>query len=237
MENVLEAVSQLFIFIASLVIFVAVIKSLIPALSLKVHYSVDRWLGRGVKKYKYPSGRAVVYEPHPRVRKYINKYALLVNDGYKYLKCRLDRYVKTLKFEVIMFSNKNKVIDVLSVYARMNDEPETKELLLHPETSYVAINIVEVNEQALEKTIRGYYTVPQLLLYFVLVAVSVFSELRVAAETVGEFLSFVLDARVLLSSSDSFYFVCSIFTAAAAAFLVVCFGMRKGIEVNIFGKR
>ena len=78
MENVLEAVSQLFIFIASLVVFAAVIKSLIPAVSLKVHYSVDRWLGRGIKRYKYPSGRAVVYEPHPQVRKYINKYAIVL---------------------------------------------------------------------------------------------------------------------------------------------------------------
>lgn len=236
MENVLEAVSQLFIFIASLVVFAAVIKSLIPAVSLKVHYSVDRWLGRGIKRYKYPSGRAVVYEPHPQVRKYINKYAIFVNDGYKYLKCRLDRYVKTLKFEVIMLNNQNKVIDVLSVYARMNDEPETKELLLHPDTSYVAINIEAINEEAFRRTIRGYYTVPQLLLYFALIAISVFIELLVAAETVGEFLSFVLDSRVLLSSS-SFYFVCALFTAAAASFLVVCLGMRKGIGVNIVGKR
>ena len=53
MENVLEPISQLFVFIASLVCFVAIVKRLIPAVSLKVHYSVDRWLGRGCKKYKY----------------------------------------------------------------------------------------------------------------------------------------------------------------------------------------
>ncbi len=236
MENAFEAISQLFIFIASLVVFVAVIKSIFPAVLLRVHYSAGSWLGRGIKKYKYSSGRAVVYEPHPSVRKYINKYVLFVNDGYKYLKCRLDGYVKSMNFDVIMFNGKGKVIDTLSVFAKINGEPETRELLLHPDTSYVALNIEKANEITVKKTIRGYYTPAQLLVYFAAVTLLMLIEFVVAAETLGEFFSFALDVRVNLSYS-SFYFICSLFTAAAALFSVVFFGMKKGIEVNIFGKR
>ena len=237
MENAFDAISQLVLCITSLVYFVIVIKMLIPRVSLKINYSLDKLLGRGYKKYRYPSGRAVVYEPHPSVRKYINKYALFVNDGYKYLKCCLDAGVKTLKFEIIMLNNRDEVIDVLSVNTTVANTSETKEILLHPDTSYVALNLDSVNGFELKKENYSYYTLRQLIVYFGLVLFTVFIEMLIAAKTLGVFLSFVLRRTVVLTSASALYFLLSIAVAVIAVILVAIFSAAKGIGVGVNGKK
>lgn len=235
MENVLSAILQLFIFLISAVCVFFILKLLIPAVSLRINYSFDSALGRGIKKYKYPTGRAVVYEPHPSVRKYINRYVLFVNDGYKYLKCRLDKGVKNLKFEVIMFNNKNNAIDVLSVYASASDNSETREILLNSDTSYVILNVESANDLAVKRVKIGYYTLKQLGLYFGLVAFTVFIEMLIAAKTLGKFFDFIIDGKVSLSATG-LYFMFSILFAVLAVVLVICLGSNKGIEVILNGK-
>ena len=237
MQNAFDAISQLVLFIVSLVYFVIVIKTLIPKIFLRPGYSLDKLLGRGYKKYKYPTGRAVVYEPHPSVRKYINKYALFVNDGYKYLKFSLDKGVKSLICEVVMVNNKDKIIDVLSIDTTVGGDTESKEILLHPDTSYVAVSLRSVNGFEIKKSTYCYYSAAQLFGYFALVAIALFIEMLIAAETLGAFLSFVLNRTILLTSAVALYFLLSIVGGMLAAALVAVFGAAKGIGVTGNGKK
>lgn len=237
MENAFDAVSQLVIFIASAVCFFILIKTLIPAFSLKPKYSFDGKLGRGYKKYKYPSGRAVAYEPHPSIRKFINKYLLFVNDGYKYFKCRVDSGVKNLKFEVVMLNNRDKVIDVLSVKAAVGASSEIKEILLHQDTSYVALNLTSVNGEKVKKSEYCCYTVRRLLLYFLLVFAATFLQSIVFAKTLGAFLSFVTERNISLMTGPVTYLFFSIVAATLAVLLTAFFGVRKGIGVSFNGKK
>jgi len=236
MENVLDAVAWGMLTLVSLVLFVIVIKTLIPTFLLKVKYSLDKGLGRGLKKFSYPTGRAVLYEPHPSLRKYINRYLLFVNDGYKYLKCSVDAGVKNLKFDVIMLNNKNKVVDVASVDARIGISSQTRDILLHPDTSYVAINLESANGYDVKRIVSGNYTLLQIGLYFAAMFLVAFLELLFVSSALESLFTIALSRKILLGAS-SFYFICSLFIAAAAVCIVLASGRKKGIGVVINGKK
>lgn len=237
MEKIFDAIAQVPILVASLVCFVIIIKTLIPSLTLNAHYSIDRLLGRGLKKYKYPTGRAVVYEPHPSVRKYLNKYILFVNDGYKYLRCRFDAGVKSVRFEVMMFSSTDKHIDTLRINAKIGADLESKNILLHHRTSYVALKIETINDHEIPVSSCGYYTAGQLSAYFFLVALSIFVESLVVANTAGSFLTAVLNRSIVLTTSTALYFIVSLFVAFVAVLFVVFSGFGRGIEVSRHEKK
>ena len=137
-------------FIVSLTLYIALMKYVFPRCIMRVRYSLSDKLGRGIKKCVYPSGRGVVYEPHPSVRKYVPRYALLTNDGYKCIKCQLDRNVKSLKYSVVMFNRKNRVIDVINVSETVGRAGESQFVMLHQQTSYVAFSLNEVNDSRVE---------------------------------------------------------------------------------------
>ena len=237
MENVMSAIAYGMTVIVSLVLFVIVIKTLIPAFLLKVKYSLDAALGRGCKKFTYPTGRAVLYEPHPSVRKYINKYLLLVNDGYKYLKCYVDLGVKNLKFNVIMFNNKDKVIDVVSVTAQNGASSQLREVLLHPDTSYVALDLETANGYDVKRLVSGYYTLLQLACYFAAVLFATFFELLYVSGAIENVLFYAISRNVSLGFAVRLYFVFSMFVAAVALGLVIIYSSKKRIGVVIHGKK
>ena len=237
MEKIVDAIADGMVWIAALVLFAIAVKTILPRLFLKVRYDLDAGLGRGLNRYAYPTGRAVVYEPHPSVRKYVNKYALFVNDGYKYLKLSVDGCVKVLKFNVIMLNNKNKVIDVISVNAHIGASSETKEILLHPDTSYVAIDLEAANGLGVKRLVRSYYTVLQLVLYFVFMAVISYAVISLTSDTVESIVGLIIKRSFSLAAYSSFYFLVAALISGIALFVVAVSSTRKGIEVVFRGKK
>lgn len=236
MENVLDTVALAMLLIMSLVLFVILMVTLIPRFFLRVRYDLERGLGRGIKKYKYPSGRAVVYEPHPVIRKYINRYILFTNDGYKYLRCLVDAGVRSLDFELIMLNNKNKVIDSVKVLADIGGSSQSGDILLHPDTSYVAINLIRANGIDVKKLVKGYFTAAQLGIYFGVMALISFVELLFASEALGRLLALILEKKVFLGASG-FYFIASVMISVIAVALVLINFGRKGIGVVLHDKK
>lgn len=135
-------------------IYVILISSVFPKFILKVRCTEKESRDRGLKKYLFPSGRGVLYAPHPSNRGYVESYALFTHEGYKYVKCRLNENVKRLGYSVIMFNNRDKVIDVIDVDEIISDGLETDSLLIHQDTSYISLRInsvngIEINKEAL----------------------------------------------------------------------------------------
>ena len=237
MEQILDAVAYGLLIIVSLVAFAALLRFVVPTFVLKVRHSVDKSLGRGLKTYKYPTGRAVLYEPHPSLRKYLNEYLLFVNDGYKYFKCTVDNAVKRLDLEIIMLNNKNEVVDVLRASSVIDASSTSPDILLHPDTSYVALNVEMVNGAEVKRLTRSYYTLLQIGIYFSIVFTLALLELNaVSALTVGIF-KIILGIKSVSVSTALAYFTSSFMIAALATLIVVSRGYKKGIEVVLNGKK
>lgn len=237
MEQILDAVAYGLLIIVSLVAFAALLRFVVPTFVLKVRHSVDKSLGRGLKTYKYPTGRAVLYEPHPSLRKYVNEYLLFVNDGYKYFKCTVDNAVKRLDLEIIMLNNKNEVVDVLRASSVIDASSTSPDILLHPDTSYVALNVEMVNGAEVKRLTRSYYTLLQIGIYFSIVFTLALLELNaVSALTVGIF-KIILGIKSVSVSTALAYFTSSFMIAALATLIVVSRGYKKGIEVVLNGKK
>ena len=149
MEQIIKLIILSVLFIVSIIVYFILMGTVLPKI-LRVRCSFKESLDRGLKKYTYPSGRGIVYEPHPSIRKYVHHYALFTNDGYKYIKCNLDESVRQLKYTVVMFDHRKKVIDVLDVEEKNISSGETAEVLIHQDTSYVAFVLDSVNGERLK---------------------------------------------------------------------------------------
>lgn len=236
-EQIMDVASYAMLIIVSLVAFSMLLKYVVPTLTLRVNHFVDKSLGRGIKTYKYPDGRAVLYEPHPSIRKYINKYLLFVNEGYKYFKCTTDEAVRGFKLEILMLNNRHKVIDVISVECGIDSTHTSADVLLHPETSYVAINLIDVNGSEVKRLTRSYYTVWQLAAYFLSVGALTFLEVNTVSNLAVKIFKIALGVKRITLSTFSLYLVSSLAIAAAALFIVTVSSRKKGIEVVLNGKK
>ena len=218
--------------IASFTVFFAMLKVVLPKLFLKIKYSVNDLLGRGIKKLTYKDGRAVLYEPHPKFRKFINKYLLFTNEGYKYLICKVDQKVRYIRFNVVMFDNKHNAIDSISVSAYVNGSFETEPVLLHHNTSYVSISVDCVNNNEIYNENLQSIKLFNIALYSISVMILFFIELMFLSNNVLSqiFLYFKIeniDVSMSLLSGISWSVLIGIFT-----FIIALIKVRnKGIKV------
>ena len=190
MDKYIETILEILILIASFILFFSIVSNILPKLFLKITYSLDDCLGRGIKKFTFPEGRAVLYEPHPRYRKFINKYSLFTNEGYKYLKCLVDKKVKHVKLNVVMFDNRGNVLDFIKISDYPNGNSETESILLHHNTSYVSLQVDQVNDTNVYNTSFQKCSLKNIITYSVLVATAFFIELLVIIDLLTSIFAF-----------------------------------------------
>jgi hypothetical protein len=109
---------------------------------------------RGLKKYTYEDGRGVLYEPEIAARKYIKQYLLFTKDGAKYIKCYVGEHVRHVKYDVLVFDNKNKLIDVIAVNEVVRGSSMTKSLALPASTSYVSLILRSADDMYIGSAIK-----------------------------------------------------------------------------------
>ena len=237
MQVVIDSISIALLFVAGLTLFGILMKMVFPTFILKVRVDLGGGLGRGYKRFVYPTGRAALYEPHPSVRKYVNKYLLFVNDGYKYLKLRVDKGVDSLKYTVIMFNNKDKVLDTVVASETIGDSSEGAALLLHPDTSYVALNIDEVGGLVLKPQSHSSFSLVRLGVYFAAVLLSSFLTLLLSAFCIERFSDLAIKASVPVSNMSGTYFLWALLIAALSLAFLLLYCRKKGIRVVLHGKK
>ena len=114
--------------VAAVLYFAAMIW-LLPKAFLKSKYSFKSSADRGIKKYRLDSGGyAIVYEPQPKTRKYVKQYVVVEQDGNKQLKCKINKEIFYLDFEVFLFDSLHRVFDVLHVCDMIETQGYTKEI-------------------------------------------------------------------------------------------------------------
>lgn len=136
--------------------YIFLVGTLFPEMFLKLQYGDGAPTDRGLKKYKYPDGRAVLYEPHPIVRAYISRYILYVKDGAKYLRCSVRDGVGRIVYEAAVFNNRHKLIDVITVRESAPERGYTHSVMLPADASYVSLRVKEVNAEEVDGYAASY---------------------------------------------------------------------------------
>lgn len=231
MDIIIQIFAGAILFIMSIVMYLFLVGSVFPRFLLKTRYCNSETSDRGLNKFRYPQGRAVVYEPHPSVRKYINKYLLFTNNGYKYIKCKTDEYVTRLKYNVVLFNNKNRIIDVVCVDESISKIGETAPVMLHHNTSYVRLDLLSVNNDVFEQGPLVYYKGTDAILYTLSGVLASFLEMTFFMSTLSSLLEIlsVKNATNTVSSLTVFLLASAIGVFFCAIVLLI--QHSKGIKV------
>lgn len=228
-EIILKVAIHVLLCLASFSLYAFLLASLIPKWALRITYDSREHLGRGLEKFVYPDGRAVTYEPHPSIRKYVKKYALFTLDGYKYIQLCIQDTVKSYSARIIVFDNRSRIIDIVDVFENLNSASSSRPLRLHGRTSYVAFILTEVNG-------RKQYVAPymkndlrSIFCYFAALFVATFLEVL--------HIMLAIDSILILKGGSSIdvklpFLLVTAFLVGVACLAVTLMGrIKKGIRV------
>lgn len=155
--------------IAGIYLYMLLISRILPLVLLKPIVG-GTLAERGVKKSVFPGGRSIAYEPKLSTRKYINQYVLFSENGFKYIKCRVNEKVTSLKYELVIYDRKNKAIDRLEITQGARDGC-TDAVMLPPETSFVHLNLCEFNGTPIKEKDPELYSGAGVFWFFAIVLV------------------------------------------------------------------
>ncbi len=145
-DTIFKIVLEIILCLISIGIYTFLVGSALPSLLLRFDCPVT---DRGLKKYTYPNGRGILYEPHPALRQYVSSYILFVDDGVKYIRCKVTDSVECIGYSAVVFDRRNRIIDVVRVTDAIGPAGCTKRVALPMETSYVTLLLDSVNEESI----------------------------------------------------------------------------------------
>ena len=106
----------------------------------------DPLLGeRGLRRVTFPGGRAVVYAPTPRIRRYISSYVLTKEAEGVFIRCRIHESIAYLRYDVATFDAKGRLLDVLRVSERITACGCTHGVRLPRDTAYATLVLRRVD--------------------------------------------------------------------------------------------
>jgi hypothetical protein len=194
-------VTELFIILAILfalvltVIYVYLIASVYPWLTLHPAWRKRKpFTDRGLLRVKFPGGRGVVYEPDPRVRRYVPKYALFTSEGKKYIRLRVDQRVNYIRYDVVTFDRRGRLLDVLEVSERLTSAGSPRAVRLPTATAYASV---------IPRKIDGEYTGKDMAVGYSPIGIAVYTALTVLTTV---FIAFLIRNEIpnLLFYGDNF---------------------------------
>ena len=136
MTLVISYIAKAIVLFTSMALYVYLFSAIIPKFIMKLGCKKENTCDRGIKKFIYPNGRCILYEPELKIRDYISSYVLYTENGYKYLKCRTAQKINHMRYDVYAFDNKNRLIDIVAVNEVVGYNEYSNDVYLPPETSY-----------------------------------------------------------------------------------------------------
>ena len=136
--------------VCSLILYVFFASRILPELLLKPRYNRAADGDRGVRRFVFEEGRAVLYEPCGRYRPYLKQYILSVQGEKKYVRCQFGGHVHAAVYDIIVFAGDGSVIDTVTVRERIffARKQISRAVLLPEETAYVKLVLRAVNGSA-----------------------------------------------------------------------------------------
>lgn len=150
-DSIVVYISWIIIAITSLILYILAVSQWLPSLLMAKRRVSGKISDRGIKKYVFPEGRGVVYEPGRTSRGYMKKYMLLCYNGKKYLRCSFDEAVRSAYFELLIYDNQDRLIKTSDIYLHIGDTHYSEAILLPDDASYVTLTLFKINGVALPK--------------------------------------------------------------------------------------
>ena len=229
MEQIIRSLLLFVLIILEFILFFILIGTAAPKI-LGSYCSVKKTSDRGLKKFVYPDGRAIAYEPHPSVRKYVPRYLLFTEDGYKYISCKLDESVNKIKYSVVMFNNRNRVVDVIDAFETKMTSSVTTPVMLHQDTSYVSLIPDTVNKTRLKHPAVLCCHFWQLAIYAAVVGAISFLHMFYLKKMVSIYDAMWVGSGIADGVSDVSFIFPAFAIAAIAAFIAFRHNRKKGIR-------
>ena len=177
--TIMNYIAQGLLYILGFIIYLFVVGKLLPAIFLRPRYKGLKSEDRGLKRYTYEDGRAIVYRPAGSCSKYIEQYILSANGDEKFVKCKVHDKIYSIEYDVIAFNARDKVLDVIAVKDPIRHAGMTSAVPLPLETSYVSIIARRVNRVRVEKKPTVTYSYLGVLAYSVIFAICTAVQLMV----------------------------------------------------------
>ena len=151
LDSIVVYTSWIIIAITSLILYILAVSQWLPSLLIAKRRVSGKITDRGIKKYVFPEGRGVVYEPGRTSRGYMKKYMLFCHNGKKYLRCSFDDEVRSAYFEVLIYDNQNRIIKTADIYETIGETHYSEAILLPDDASHVNLTLFKINGVALPK--------------------------------------------------------------------------------------
>ena len=231
-EIVISYTAEILTIISSLILFVFLTATLLPTLLMTPKFSDISVRDRGIKKYRFPNGRAVSYQPDCNIEKYIPKYTLLCIDGKKYLKCKLDTRVCSFAIKVIVFDSKKAPIKLIDVVQSVALAGESKSVVLPSETSFVSLRLSAVNGVALPEEDFAFYPLQKLGVLFASVTACTVAEAFLLKSIFFRFAKDVLPRYASgIDGGFGFTFITALIVGALLSFAVIFIHRTDGVSL------
>ena len=230
MTEILQTVLLSLALIAGIVTYAVLTSSVMPRFVFRVSYRIQPILGRGLKKFTYPDGRAVLYEPRPAVRKYVPRYVLYTVDGFKYVQLMLGRGVESYCAHVVMLDNKNRVIGMMELSEITGGASKSRSVRVDDRTSYVAVSVSRVNGENISEPKFAYTSCLWIAVYLacaVLLSFLMFWQMYYTADEIFGIFGAKMPSRLDLS----FFFIPSLLIGLVSVGAILFGRMKKGIGV------
>ena len=146
-DKIMALPMQVIVFLFSAILYAFLVGKILPRKYLRPVYPTAEMKDRGLKKYVFENGRAVVYRPSVAAQKYIKQYILSANGRDKYIKCQLDPRVSSIRYDVVVFDVNHRVIDTVVVCDPVFTSGVTQATLLPPKTAYVSVVVKAVDNR------------------------------------------------------------------------------------------
>ena len=217
--------------VMSLVAFIFLLACLYPRWILKPDYRIHRIKDRGIKRYTFPNGRAITYQPALNVRPYIKSYILSCVDGKKNFKCELAPTIVSMRYELLVYDASDKVITVLQVSDDGIRENESKSVLLPAETAYVSLILRRVNGKTVSKEPIAAYSRTRIAAYYLAIIATVVAEMYFIRYGI---LFYFETGMETTQSGTLFMFVTS--ALGGALYALITFGLHRSKNTRVSKK-
>lgn len=232
-DIIMSVPTRVIILIFSMILYVSFVAKIIPYFLLRPAYDVRDRGDRGLKRFVFEGGRAITYSPSFKAKKYVKQYVLSSNDGEKYIKCRIDKRIFSMKYDVVAFDSNGKVLETVQISEPIAYSGMTKAALLPADTSYVRVIVKEVNGTIVPDSCEmeySYTRVGAFLLSSVLLTVAEALTLRSVTIFFADMLLSYTD-KIGRSSPVTTVIVAALLGAALGA-LIVLFHRNKDTRIK-----
>ena len=152
-------------------IYVFLVASVYPWLTMHLAWRGKHpYTDRGLARVKFPTGRGIICQPDIRVRPYVPQYALFVREGKKYIRLQVHPRTNYIRYDVVTFDRRGKLLDVLEVAERLSSRGSTRAVRLPTATAYASV---------IPRQVDGEYVGKDLIIGYSLVGTVVYAALTV----------------------------------------------------------